>query len=85
MDPSAREVIALEPSDEELQQMAELYLLGLEIFLVVRIRGHANRDLLHHLQTITFQADHFFGIVGQEAELAHAEIEQNLRAQSVIS
>ena len=65
--------------------MPELYFLGREIFLVVRIRGRANRDLLHHLQTITFQPDHFFGIVGQEAELAHAEIEQNLRAQSVIS
>ena len=54
MDPSAREVIALEPSDEELQQMAELYLLGLEIFLVVRIRGRANWHLLDHLETITF-------------------------------
>ena len=60
--------------------MAELRLLGLEIFLVVRVGFDSNRDLLHHFETVTFQPDHFFGIVCQESELAHAEIEQNLRA-----
>ena len=65
--------------------MAELYLFGLEIFLVVRIRLGPNWDLLDHFEAITFQPDHFFGIIGQESELAHAEIEQNLGADSVIS
>jgi len=52
-----------------LKQVPELYFLGLEIFLVVRIRGRANWHLLDHLEAITFQSDHFFGIVGQEAEV----------------
>jgi hypothetical protein len=65
--------------------MAELYLFGFEIFLVVRIRFGSNWDLLNHLETVTFQPDYFLGIVGQESELAHTEIEQDLGANSIIS
>ena len=68
-----------------LQQMAELGLLGFEIFLVVRVRFRSNRHLLNHFEPVTFQPDHFFGIVRQESELAHAEIEQDLRTESVIA
>ena len=67
------------------QHVPELYLFGFEIFFVVRIRFAANRNLLDHLETVTFQADHFFRIVRQEAKLSHAEIEKNLRTKSVIS
>jgi hypothetical protein len=37
-----------------LKQVPQLYLFGLEIFLVVRVGLGSNRDLLHHLQAITF-------------------------------
>src|SRR5437588_12128092 len=65
--------------------MTELGLFGLEIFLVMWVRLGSNWNLLDHLETVTFQPDHFFRIVGQESELSHAEIEKNLRAKSVIS
>src|SRR5712664_2005614 len=73
------------PINRRSQRVPELYLLGFEIFLVVRVRLGPNRDLLDHFQTVTFQADHFFRIIGQEPELSHAEIEKNLRAQSIIA
>ena len=43
-----------------------------------------NRYLLDHLNPVTFQADDLLRIIRQEAELAHAKIEKNLRAESVI-
>jgi len=39
--------------------MPQLYLFGLEIFLVVRVRSGSNHDLFDHFQTVTFQADNF--------------------------
>src|SRR5207253_10948462 len=77
---------SVEPRQEiKLQQMAELYFFCLEIFFVVRIRRRSNRHLLNHFQPVAFQTDDLLRIVCEEPELPHAEIEQNLRAKSVIS
>src|SRR6266550_5103696 len=65
-------LIQKEPSE----CMAHLHLFGLEVFLVVRIRLNANRNLFHHLQPITFKADDFLRIVRYKSELAHTEIEK---------
>src|SRR5256885_2755539 len=51
--------------------MTQLGFLGLEIFLVVRVRFAANRYLLDHFQTVAFQADHFLWIVRQERSEEH--------------
>src|SRR6266404_5808931 len=65
--------------------MTELGLLRLEIFLVMRVRFATNRNLLDHLQAVAFETDDFFRIVGEEAKLPHTKIEQNLRAESIIT
>src|SRR6476620_1239145 len=65
--------------------MPELRLFCLEIFFVVRIGFGPDRHLLDHFQTVTLQADNFFWIIGEEPELSHAQIEENLRAEPVIA
>src|SRR2546423_15702198 len=59
--------------------------LRFEVTRVMRVRLASNRDLLDHLNSVPFQADDFLGIVCQEPELANAEIEKDLRAESVIA
>ena len=59
--------------------------LGFEILGVVRICFTPDRHLLDHLDAVAFQADHFLRIVREETKLAHAEIEQDLRADAVIA
>src|SRR3984893_8875933 len=68
-----------------LQQMTKLRFLGLEIFFVVRVGWSANWHLLDHFQSVTFQANDFLRVVGQKPELAHAEVEKDLRTKSVVA
>ncbi len=51
----------------------------------MRIRLGADRHLLDHFETVPLEADNFLRVICQKPELPHAEIEQNLRAQSVIA
>src|SRR4051812_32235616 len=74
-----------EASAARLKQVAHLDPLGLEILLVMRIRGAANRDLLDHLNAVAFEADDFLWVVGEKTEFAHAKVEQDLRAESIIA
>ena len=67
------------------KEMPHLHALGFKILRVVRIGFAPDRHLLDHLHAVAFEADDFLGIVGQETELAHAEVEENLRAESVIA
>jgi hypothetical protein len=48
--------------------------LGFEIFLVVRICGQGNGELLDDFQAVAIETDDFLGIVGEQADAAHAEI-----------
>ena len=65
--------------------MAELDLFRLEVFRIVRVGFAPNRHLLDHLESIPFQPNHLLRVVGQKAELAHAQIEKDLRAETVIA
>ena len=65
--------------------MPQLRFFCLQIFCVVRIGFAAYRHLLHHFQAVTFKSDHLLRIVGQKTELPNAEIEKDLRAESVIA
>src|SRR5262249_18251030 len=51
----------------------------------MRIGFAAYRHLLHHLQSVTFESDYLLRVIGQEAKLTNAEIEKDLRAESIIS
>src|SRR6266852_829576 len=75
--------IAREPLASE--HMAQLHFFRLEVFRIVRVGFAPNRHLLDHLESIPFQPNHFLRVVGQEAELAHAQIEEDLRAETVIA
>src|SRR5438067_6504019 len=68
-----------------LEHVTELQLFGLEVFRVMRIRLGTDGHLLDHFQTVPFESNDFLRVVCQEAELAHTEIEKNLRAESVIA
>src|SRR5580704_3390068 len=65
--------------------MTKLRFLGREIFFVVGIGWRANWHLLDHFQSVTFQANDFLWVVGQKPELAHAEVEKDLRTKSVVA
>ncbi len=63
-----RSAIGYPPS----QQVPELRLFCLEIFLVVRVGFGPDRDLLDHFQTVAFQADNFLRVICEEPEFSHA-------------
>src|SRR5207302_11325871 len=51
----------------------------------IRIAYVANRNLLDHVDAVTLETDYILRIVGQKTELPNAEIEKDLRAESVIA
>ena len=59
--------------------------LGLHVTLVVGIRRHLDRHPLDNLQAIPFQSYHLRGIVRQQANLTHAEVEEDLSAKAIMS
>src|ERR1700675_2755106 len=60
------------------EQVSHLCALGLEILRIVRIGLRFDRKLFDDIQTVSFESDHFFWIVGQETDVANAEIDQYL-------
>src|ERR1051326_5611121 len=67
------------------QQMPKLRSLGLEVLRIVRIRLGADRHLLDHFQTVSLEPDNFLPVISQEPKLPHAEVEKNLRSESVVA
>src|SRR5262245_54455292 len=66
--------------------MPELVLLGGEVAGVVFVGRDLNRYALFDVQAIAaFEADDFFRIVGKQADLANAEIDEDLGADSVLA
>ena len=63
---------------DHLQQMTHLEFFALQVAAVVFIGLHFDRHLLHHAETVSLQADHLFGIVGQNAHFAHAQVRYGL-------
>lgn len=65
--------------------MAELVALGLEIKAVDSIGLDFDRDALDHFKTIALEADDLFRIIGQQGDLAHPEIPENLGADAIVA
>src|SRR5437870_1878435 len=65
--------------------MAQLRPFRFKIFGVMRVRLSTNRHLLDHFEPIALKTDNFLRIICEEPELPHAEIEKDLRPQSVIA
>jgi len=53
--------------------MPHLKALAFKIALVELVWRHLNGDLFGNTETISFQSDHFFGIVGQQTHLFHTQ------------
>jgi len=57
---------------------------GFEVFFVVGVRGQADGELLDDFEAVAFEADDFFGVVGEQADAAQAEIAEDLGAHAVV-
>src|SRR5439155_3417200 len=68
-----------------LQKVPQLRSLCLEIFGIMRIGLSPDRYLLDHFEAVSLEADNFLWVICQKSELPHAEVEKNLRAESVIA
>jgi hypothetical protein len=62
-----------------------LGLLGVEVLLVVLVRGELDGTLLHNVQLVPLQTDDFLRVVGHQADAADAEIEENLCSEPVVA
>ena len=67
------------------QSVSHAVALGFKVAAVVGIRGGAQRKLLSNFKTVTGKADNFTRVVGEQAQLAHAEVAQNLGPHAVIA
>lgn len=65
--------------------MAEFFFFGFEVFGVVGVGFDADGDLLGDFEAVTFEADEFAGIVGEEANFFEAEIDEDLGADAVFA
>ena len=65
--------------------MTHFSAFSLEITRVVRIGLCLDGKLLDNVHAVPFEADHLFGIVGQETDVANAEVDQNLGAGAIFT
>src|SRR6266581_2396093 len=83
--PSGERSTIARSASSALEQVPHLYFFGFKVPGVIRIGFAANRHLLDHLDAVTLETDNFLRVVGQKTELPNAEIEKDLRAESVIA
>ena len=67
------------------KQVAQFFALGLEVFLVVLVRLHADWHLLDDLESVPLHADDFFRVVGEQPDFLDAEVGEDLRADAVLT
>src|SRR4029077_743330 len=72
-------------SSTRLQQMTQLVFLGLQVPLAVGVRGGVDRHPLDHLEPEALEAIDLLWVVGKQPDLAHAEVVQDLTADTVIA
>ena len=59
--------------------------LGIQIMLVIAVAGDRDGDMLHHIQPVAGKSLNFQGIIGEEPQVAHTEVAQNLGAHAVVA
>ncbi|MNW00961.1 hypothetical protein D3C71_1965240 [compost metagenome] len=67
------------------QQMAQLGLLGMEIFGVVLVLRHLNRHAFYDLKTVAFETFDFARIIRHQLDLADTQIFKNLCSDPVVA
>src|SRR5690349_4422 len=82
---SARAASASSNELQAAEQVTELLLLGAEIADVPRMRRHFDRHAFADGDAVRLQAFDLLRIVGDEANLRHLQIAQDLRRDAVIA
>ena len=65
--------------------MSHALALGVKVVLVVLVGGDADGHLLFNSETMAGKAYNLARVVGEQPELAYAEVAQNLSTDAVIS
>ena len=65
--------------------MSHLFTLGFKIVTVGGIRFCFNGNTFNDIDAVPLQADQFFRVVGQQADLGNTESQQNLGADAVFA
>jgi hypothetical protein len=65
--------------------VSQLVFLGLEIPFVVGVRGNANGYPFDDLEAEPFESVDLLGVVGQQPDLADAEVVKNLASDAIVS
>ena len=68
-----------------LEFVAHFLLLGFEVAGVFGLRHRFDWHLLDDFEFVTFEADNFARVVGHEQDFAHAEVGDDLRADTVVT
>src|SRR5215469_3897189 len=69
----------------EMEHVAELFFLGPKIVEILRVGLHLERDAFHDREAVALDAGALAGVVGDEAHLAHPEVDENLCAHPVVA
>src|SRR5262245_42452492 len=67
------------------EKVSHLLLLGLQVTEVGAGRARLQRQTLHDLQAVPLDGDVLLGIVGQQTDLAQAQVVEDLRADAVVA
>jgi hypothetical protein len=65
--------------------MTHFELFALEIASVVLVGLDFDGHLLGHTESVALRPNHFFRVVGQQAHLAHTDVDQHLCADAVVA
>src|SRR6476661_4786714 len=68
-----------------VEQVSEFILLRLEVMQVILVRSDLDRHALDDAQSVTLQPDHLARVVCQQADVAHAEVVEDLGADTVLA
>src|ERR1700732_1000662 len=68
-----------------VEQVAQLFLLGPQVAAVVLVGGDLDGHALDDAQVVALHAADFLGVVGQQADVADAEIDEDLGADAVVA
>src|SRR5215212_3527343 len=67
------------------QQVSQLFPLGAQVLRVLLIRGGLDADTVLDPETVALEADELLGVVRDDADRPQAQVEQDLRADSVVA
>ena len=68
-----------------LNHMPHAVPLGVQVVFVFRVWLNGNWYMLHHIQPMAGKALDFERVIGQQAQVTHAEVPQNLGSHAVVS